>query len=58
MRSASRSAPMSAPLRSPVQPPSLKPPQPMPSTSANSMRGCQKTQNFSSFLLLSFVDFT
>ncbi|CAL9233790.1 unnamed protein product [Arabidopsis halleri] len=38
MRSASRSAPMTAPLRSPVQPPSLKPPQPMPSTSANSMR--------------------
>ncbi|CAH8263356.1 unnamed protein product [Arabidopsis lyrata] len=38
MRSASRSAPMTAPLRSPVQPPSLKPPQPMPSTFANSMR--------------------
>ncbi|XP_010417189.1 PREDICTED: U-box domain-containing protein 52-like [Camelina sativa] len=38
MRSASRSAPISAPLRNPVQPPSLKPPQPMPSTSANNMR--------------------
>ncbi|CAA7033076.1 unnamed protein product [Microthlaspi erraticum] len=37
MRSASRSAPMSAPLRSPIQPPSLKPPQPVPSTS-NTMR--------------------
>ncbi|KFK32639.1 hypothetical protein AALP_AA6G269400 [Arabis alpina] len=35
MRSASRSAPMNAPLRSPVQPPSLKPPQPVPSTSTN-----------------------
>ncbi|XP_010472443.1 PREDICTED: U-box domain-containing protein 52-like [Camelina sativa] len=38
MRSASRSAPISAPLRNPVQPPSLKPPQPMPSTSTNNMR--------------------
>ncbi|XP_024014162.1 U-box domain-containing protein 52 isoform X2 [Eutrema salsugineum] len=35
MRSASRSAPTTAPLRSPIQPPSLKPPQPVPSTSTN-----------------------
>ncbi|KAF2569972.1 hypothetical protein F2Q68_00027401 [Brassica cretica] len=35
MRSASRSAPTNAPLRSPVQPPSLRPPQPVPSTSNN-----------------------
>ncbi|EFH56837.1 kinase, partial [Arabidopsis lyrata subsp. lyrata] len=43
MRSASRSAPMTAPLRSPVQPPSLKPPQPMPSTFANSMRAARRS---------------
>ncbi|KAL0741207.1 hypothetical protein Bca4012_082720 [Brassica carinata] len=35
MRSASRSAPTNAPLRSPIQPPSLRPPQPVPSTSNN-----------------------
>ncbi|KAF8084691.1 hypothetical protein N665_0707s0023 [Sinapis alba] len=36
MRSASRSAPTSAPLRSsPIQAPSLRPPQPVPSTSNN-----------------------
>ncbi|VYS53359.1 unnamed protein product [Arabidopsis thaliana] len=43
MRSASRSAPMTAPLRSSVQPPSLKPPQPMPSTSANSLRADRRS---------------
>ncbi|KAL1207130.1 U-box domain-containing protein 35 [Cardamine amara subsp. amara] len=42
MRSASRSAPMVAPLRNQVQPPSLKPPQPMPSTSTNSMRAAER----------------